>query len=240
MTGDSFALACWNTEWHGPRTAKGAALKRALLVHAPDIVCLPEAHHDFLADEYFGIASDPDHGYPIRSGRSKVTLWSRWPWFDVDHIGVSSLPPGRFVAGTTQTPVGPVRVIGLCIPWRAAHVSSGRRDSAPWAEHERFLDALPKVLARQLGSPPLLVMGDFNQRRPARLVPESLAAKLAHALTGLTVWTEGIFDGIETELLCHIAGAGRLAEPPKGISRVVGDLKVSDHDGVVLRVHEMS
>lgn len=232
-------VACWNTEWRGVRSGRGAALKLALLEHCPDVVCLPEAHHDFLAGDYFGISSEPDHGYtPVQPDRSKVTLWSRWPWIELDYVGSPKLPPGRFVAGTTLTPFGRVRVVGLCIPWRAAHVSTGRRDSAPWEEHGRFLETLPEVLNRERGRYPLLVLGDLNQRIPAALVPERLAAKLREVLGGLDVWTTGLLDGLEGQSLGHIAGASQewRLDRAWGISRKIDSLEVSDHDCVLTQV----
>lgn len=239
MNEHPLTVACWNTEWRGVTSGRGAALRLALLERSPDVVCLPEAHHDFLADDYFGLSSEPDHGYlPVQPGRSKVTLWSRWPWIELDQVGSPALPPGRFVAGTTLAPFGRLRVVGVCIPWRAAHVSTGRRDSAPWQEHERFLEALPEVLGRERGRYPLLLVGDFNQRIPAQLVPERLASMLQEALKGLEVWTAGQIDGLDKQALCHIAGSDRewRLDRSWGASRRIGDFDVSDHDGVFATV----
>lgn len=51
----SLTIACWNTEWRRVRSGKGVALKRALLELDPDIICLPDARHGFLAADYHGI-----------------------------------------------------------------------------------------------------------------------------------------------------------------------------------------
>lgn len=239
MEEHSLTVACWNTEWRGVRSGKGAALRRGLLEHSPDVVCLPETHHDFLAGDYYGIFSQADHGYhPIEPDRSKVTLWSRWPWIELDQVGSAAFPSGRFVAGTTLAPFGPLRVVGVCVPWRAAHVSTGRRDRAPWQEHESFLEALPEVLAKERGRYPLLLVGDLNQRLPAQMVPERLARKLQETLKGLEVWTAGQIDGLDKQALCHIAGSGRewRLDRSWGTSRRIGDFDVSDHDGVFAAV----
>lgn len=237
MDEHSLTVACWNTEWRDRRSGKGAALRLALLEHSPDVVCLPEAHHNFLAGDYFGISSDPDHGYPVQPDRSKVTIWSRWPWIELDQLGSSALPPGRFVAGTTLAPLGHLRVVGLCVPWRAAHVTTGRGDRAPWEEHEAFLRALPEVLERERRHERLLVLGDFNQRIPGRLVPERLSLLLRDALEGLEIWTAGEVRGLEADPLCHIAGAlQHIGAEAWGISRKVDELEVSDHDGVVVKL----
>lgn len=209
------------------------------MMHDPDIVCLPEAHHYSLPPSYHEIVSEPDYGYaPVLHDRSKVVLGSRWPWTEVDRLGSPLLPGGRFVAGTTTTPVGPIRVVGVCIPWRAAHVSSGRRDRTPWEDHELYLRALPDVLEQQRRHGRLLLIGDLNQRRPAQLVPEGLAQLLERALAGLDVWTAGAVSGLQDQLLCHVAGTAipGASFTSIGLSRHIGGLEVSDHDGVVVRI----
>lgn len=230
-------IACWNTEWHAAHSPRGSKLKAALLTADPHVFCLPEARHDFLAGDFHGIHSDPDYGYPVKTDRSKVSLWSRAQWRDVDRLGSPDLPPGRFVSGTTDTAVGPIRVVGLCIPWRSAHVSSGARNRKPWEDHERYLEGIGPVIAREAAHGPLLVVGDLNQRIPARSVPQRLAEMLERALAGLDVWTAGVIDGLDTQLLCHIAGSRQLKAltPPEGISRKIGGLEVSDHDGVTVQ-----
>src|SRR5690606_14993121 len=108
----------------------------------PDLVCLTECHRDFLGDaSWHLIAADADHGYPVVPGRTKVGLWSRQPWTEVT-TDLEGAPPGRFVSGLTDTPLGRVRVLGVCGPWEAAHVSAGRRDRTRWQDHIAFLGAL--------------------------------------------------------------------------------------------------
>jgi hypothetical protein len=234
----SLLVACWNTEWHTATSKRGAALRQALLGHAPDIVCLPEAQYRFLPADYHLVHSHPDSGYPLKPEHSKVTLWSRWPWLDVDAHGSDDLPTGRFVSATTATPGGSIRVVGVCIPYRHAHVSTGRRDRTVWEEHERYLVALPKILERERRHGPVLLLGDFNQRIPRRWVPPRLASMLQHALTGFEVWTAGDVAGLEQPLVCHVAGSKEftLAERPRGLSRIINGVAVSDHDGMVLPI----
>lgn len=86
---------------------------------------------------------------PIR----KVILWSKNPWRDIDYVGDESLPTGRFVSGTTMTSIGEIRCIGVCIPWRNAHVSTGRKDKKQWEDHEPYLEGLKKVLDGEKSSP---------------------------------------------------------------------------------------
>lgn len=233
-TAASLIAACWNTQWHRLGSPKGRLLRAALDEVAADVICLPEAQHDFLSDTHHGIWSDPDHGYPVQPDRSKVTLWSRWPWRDVDAIGDVQFPPGRYIAGTTSTPLGELRVIGLCIPWRNAHVTHGARNRAPWEDHRAYLQVLSRVLSREQRQVPVLLMGDFNQRLPRRWVPEDLAKRLHDSMREFEVWTVGIVPGLTSQLLCHIAGAGLGVTPGsiRGLPRHIDAHDVSDHDGV--------
>ena len=75
------------------------------------------------------------------------------------------MPPGRYVSGVTEMPVGEVTVVGVCVPWqnsRVANEDSARRRK-PWEDHERYLERLRSVLA-QAPSERLVVTGDFNQK----------------------------------------------------------------------------
>ena len=230
----SLVAACWNTQWHKIGSPKGRLLRAALDQAAADVICLPEAAHDFLHDSHHGIWSDPDYGYPVQPDRSKVMLWSRWPWREIDAVGDARLPPGRYVAGTTLTPLGELRVVGLCIPWRNAHVSTGARNRSPWEDHRAYLDALTGLLQREKRRGRVLLMGDLNQRLPRRWVPEDLANKLQDALKGFDVWTAGTVSGLDHQMLCHIAGSALSAMPGsvRGLSRRIAAHQVSDHDGV--------
>ncbi len=82
-----------------------------------------------------------------------MLLWSKRPWSVVDPAGSEALPSGRLVAGITQTDLGPLTVVGVCIPWRDAHVRTGRKDRDPWQDHESWLsgfETLPYVDERML------------------------------------------------------------------------------------------
>ncbi|KQU73112.1 hypothetical protein ASC75_05490 [Aminobacter sp. DSM 101952] len=95
-------VICWNTQWHRGTSWQGAAIRDRLFAAQAEIICCPEAHEDFLADEWHGIFSQRDAGCPIKAGRRKVTLWSRHPWAEIDDLdrttylpGVSFVPPPR-------------------------------------------------------------------------------------------------------------------------------------------------
>jgi endonuclease/exonuclease/phosphatase family metal-dependent hydrolase len=165
--GEEITIATWNTEWITRRSGKfERALERISSLDA-DILVLTEVTLDLIPAGGHLLLGGVDWGYPRVEGRHKVALWSRWPIKDgaVDLIN----PPGRSVAGTIRSPIGVVRVHGVCVPWRDAHVYTGRRDSRQWEEHLAFLDSLATTLAkeRELGTTApdhRIILGDINQR----------------------------------------------------------------------------
>jgi len=130
-------------------------------------VCLTEGEPDLCPPNGYTITSSNEHGYTSRrGGQRKVLLWSQQEWDNVDEIGNSGLPPGRYISGVTDTNLGPLRIIGVCIPWSHAHVSTGRRDRQLWQDHLTFLEELESLLNRRSDDIDTIVVGDFNQRIP--------------------------------------------------------------------------
>ena len=82
----------------------------------------------------------------------------------MDGLGIESLPPGRFISGITQTSVGEVAVVGICIPWFGSRSEARRGEERRrrWEDHEEYLAGLTEVLDR-VDAKRLIVMGDFNQ-----------------------------------------------------------------------------
>ena len=229
-------LLNWNVEWAASKW-KAAELQRRIGQHAADIICLTEtdtARVSLTGDH--SICAQANWGQPFRKGqegRRKVLLWSRAPWQPVDDIGNASLPPGRFVSGVTQTDVGEVMVIGVCIPWSRSRVGPpwNRR---MWQDHEEYLAGLAGLLKRAPRTR-LVVVGDFNQRIGQRsATPLRLRAALQSALgPNLLIATAGLgFQGRRT--IDHIALSQDLAAESLGvISNVHQDGNLSDHFGVV-------
>ncbi|MCE2529273.1 MAG: endonuclease/exonuclease/phosphatase family protein [Acidimicrobiia bacterium] len=235
----SLAIATWNVEWATPRSQRAPHLLNRIDGHAPDVICLTETHHDLLSQGGHSICSQADYGYPIHKGRRKVLLWSSQPWQQVDDLGIDSFPPGRFVSGVTQTPLGDVSVVGVWIPWSMSRTEARRGDARkkPWEDHERYLDGLCQVLAR-VTSERVIVIGDFNQMiGPASRAPAELRLALHAALPpGMRIVTSDIaFKGRAT--VDHIALSPDLAvESVSAISNLREGKKLSDHFGVAARV----
>lgn len=228
------SLLTWNAWWAHRGTARGRRVASVIADGDADVVVLTEAEADVLPAGGHLVTSSLDWGYRVaRPGRRKVLLWSRNPWSDVDDAGSPALPPGRWVAATTDSPLGPIRIAGVCIPWSGAHVSTGRKDRATWEDHAGYLAALPPVLDRQ--PRPLVIAGDFNQRIPRGRQPKAVAASLTAAFEGLRIPTAGV----DTHLIDHVAHSAGLAVAELSLipsSDAEGNL--SDHLGVRVTLTE--
>jgi endonuclease/exonuclease/phosphatase family metal-dependent hydrolase len=207
---EDLSIVLWNVMWASRASRRGTFFVQRLSELSGQVICLTEGHADILPAGGHVVASEPDYGYPIRPGRRKVLLWSRNPWRDVDSLGSSELPSGRFVAATTDTPCGPVRFIGVCIPWRDAHVRSGQRNRQAWEDHLTYLQSLRLILRKDAGIPTVL-LGDFNQRIPRRRQPQDVFDALTAALSpDFRIATTGLFRGAPSHAIDHLALRGSL------------------------------
>ena len=234
----------WNVEWATPRSGRSPDILARIAAHEPDIVCLTETHLELLSQwDGHVISARLDWNQSTNKERRKVLLWSSKPWTVVDDFGSDALPPGRFVSGTTETSLGSITVIGVCIPYHNANVNVGAKTSVPWQDHEQYLDGLASILKT---TPPerLVVVGDFNQQigqrhrpypplsHPARTALK--AAMRSGRAMQLTIATFGLGRrGRRT--IDQIAISGDLcAESLATINNFAADgSKLSDHFGVV-------
>lgn len=197
-------IVLWNIEFRESGSPDGRELQKRIMECSPDIVCITEGYPDFLELPHLVVAG-ADYGYPNRDGRRKVMLWSRTPWVDADPSGDSDLPPGRYVAASSATAVGPIRVHGICIPWAQAHVHSGRRDRRPWDEHRQFVAGLGRMLRSEDPSRATLVLGDYNQRLPRRYTPMEVHRELQAAFpSSLRCATEGAIEPLRKASIDHL------------------------------------
>lgn len=227
-------IGAWNAEWARTGTERGEAVRDALIGGAFDVICLTEAYEDLLPPDGHAVSSEADYGYPIKPGRRKVILWSRQPWTHVDPVGSRTLPGGRYVSGVTESPIGMVRVVGVCVPWREAHVRSGRRNRRPWEEHSLFLQGLSGVLSSLPDPASTVLAGDFNQRIPRTGAPRSVFETLMTALGRFHVATAGVVQPTKRQLIDHVAhGQNLVSEKVSAWPGIHPDgLRMSDHDGV--------
>ena len=227
----------WNVEWATPRSRRSVEIVRRIELHDPEIVCLTETDIGLLSGDGHVISSREDYGYGLKEGRRKVLLWSKRPWAKVDELENASMPPGRFVSGTTETSLGEVSVAGICIPWSGSRVRWTTEKRRMWEDHRDYLDALARVL-RTLPSRRLIVMGDFNQRiGQGDAVPVDLRSALQQAMPpGMTIATPTIgFEGRRS--IDHIALSRDFAVESLGvISNIHNRRNLSDHFGVFAKL----
>lgn len=233
MSDDRLRVAVFNCEWRNSASSDAAVIRQRVLADSPDIVCLTEAYRDFFGAEGHLIEAAPDYGYPTVEGRRKVMLWSRQPWTTADAHGSEQLPPGRFVAGRTTTSIGEIDVVGVCIPWARAHVSSGNRNRQPWEDHLAYLSALGGLLPTPLLQ--TLVLGDFNQRVPLKFQPKRAFDALSEALlTPMMLATAGDIDPMGKQAIDHICHSSDMeCDRVVGLPNIAADGRlVSDHFGI--------
>jgi endonuclease/exonuclease/phosphatase family metal-dependent hydrolase len=202
---------------------------------AADVWVVTEGKLGLLPDNGFLIDAGGDWGYGEQRQQRKVLAWSRHRWRDV-HLIDESAARGRLVVATTDLKDGPVRVIAVCIPWREAHVLSGRRDAARWEEHLEFCNQLSRLRQVLDARVPTVIAGDFNQRIPRARQPTFVMMALEEALDGMKVWTAG--ETRHGQLIDHIAGDARFTlDHREAWPATVADRRLSDHSGVACDVH---
>lgn len=229
----------WNVQWATPRSARTPEILRRIDSLAPEIGCLTETDERLLSRDGYSISAQADYGYGDKGNRRKVMLRSRRPWHSIDDLGHKSLTPGRFISGITETSIGDVMVMGICIPWFGSRTEArrGGERRERWEDHEQYLVALSEILARQ-SSAPVIVLGDFNQvigqgaRAPVHL-RETLNTAFSPRLKIVTA--EVTFKGRRN--IDHIALSRDLAcESVEPISNSHDGARLSDHYGVVATV----
>lgn len=237
MTDPALSIVVWNVEWQLPRSRNADELRRRIYAVNPDIICLTEAYIGFLPDFGHVVASSPDYGYPIKEGRRKVLLWSREPWRDFDVTGDDGMPQGRFVSARTGTPIGEIDFVGVCIPWAAAHVSTGRKDRQRWEDHLQYLTGLNRMLGDR--DRRTIVAGDFNQRIPRRDAPHLVYDALRSAIMDrFAVPTKGQIAPLGELAIDHVAHSSDLVSlSVTGLSNLVeGKPRLTDHFGLHVKL----
>ena len=172
----SLKISCWNSDWATPTSKRG---KIFIDQFDSDIICLTEGYENLLPKDGYIISSHEDYGYKTKNGRRKVILWSKDKWTDVDQIGSKEIPTGRFISGITNG----IKIVGLCIPWRFAHVSTGRKDRKPWEDHLSFIQNL------SFSNEKTIILGDFNQNIPKKNQPEIVFSSLQNMIDGFNLLT---------------------------------------------------
>ena len=141
------------------------------------------------------------------------------------------LPGGRFISAVTETRLGQVRVVGVCIPYHMADVTHGTQDKKPWEQHFAFLDILPEILKTY--TRPIIIAGDYNQRYPrVKYGNRAACEKMADTFKDYNIVTQGVISGMDRAGIDHIAlGAALSVKSVWGWPHEVNGTRLSDHDG---------
>lgn len=208
-------VATFNCEWRKPGSADAALIRERVLVSGARVVCLTETHHNFLDGEGYVIDSGSFEGGPNTASRRKVLLWSRMPWTAVDAVGPKGIPPGRYVAGVTETALGALQFMGVCIPYSFAGVTYGVPKRAPWQLHFAYLDALDRLLPASPSR--TVILGDFNQRIPRRHQPSQAFEALSTVLLRrFSAPTAGVVEPIGRQAIDHICHSSDIVSDDVG------------------------
>ena len=202
-----FKISCWNSDWATPKSKRG---KFFIDQFDSDIICLTEGYETLLPEDGYIISSNEDYGYKTKNGRKKVILWSKNKWTDIDQLGSKEIPSGRFISGVNNG----IRIIGICIPWRFAHVSTGRKDRKPWEDHLSFIKNL------SFKNQKTILLGDFNQNIPKKST--RIVFSLNNMIDGFNLLTTNMG-------LIHIVISTNLIA--ESIEKIATENN-SDHDGI--------
>ena len=209
----TISVGCWNVNWATSSSKRGKFFQT---LFNTDLICVTEGYESLLPRDGYIISSQENYGYKISQGRKKVILWSKEKWDDIDNIGSSDMPSGRYIAGTTMG----IRFIGVCIPWKMAHVSTGRKDRKHWEDHLFFINKL------SFRNTELVLLGDFNQHIPPVKQPSSVSSALTKKLSQMKVITSGM--GLD-----HIVVSKDLKS---SLVKSISTEGNSDHDGITCRL----
>jgi endonuclease/exonuclease/phosphatase family metal-dependent hydrolase len=153
-------------------------------------------------------------------------------------MGNEHTATGGLVSGVTATPVGTVRVVGICAPHHAASQIGAAEKARMWTEQVAFWNGLAKLIATRDRSISTVLLGDFNQYVPRIWGSKAAHAAMLTALDDLCVATSGPIIGIDKPTIDHVAHTPDLApQAVLGLSRFDDDgCALSDHFGVVARL----
>ncbi len=230
----SIVIATWNTEWATPNNDRGRRISSILQSVDADVTVVTEGVRELFSAKGSVVDAGDNWGYGPHPARRKVMVWSRYP-VTLNMVGTKGATRGRLAEALVETPAGPVRILGVCIPWRDAHVSTGRKDASPWSEHLDYLDRLEVLLSELDDAIPTVIAGDFNQRIPRDRQPIRVAERLGEVLADWRIHTAGALpNGPHID---HIATNRRFA--PESVSDwAASDQlgRLSDHAGVICRL----
>lgn len=230
----------WNLARHAPDAWQGVELTSRIKAARPDLLCVTEAHTHSLNELGGHVLTDRGvlWGEEIET-ECKVALWSANEWTDETPLpGLSEL--GGAIFARTISPLGPLQVVAVCMPYNMAWPKNAGFDSRPepWSQHLAFLERLKPVLAGLDKDIPAVVLGDFNQFLPLNWGSWEAHHALNDTLGGLQIVTSGAIEPVGEQTVDHVAISHQLrAASIEGLTRYTDDDRAfSDHFGIVVRL----
>jgi hypothetical protein len=224
-------LLIWNTEWAKPNSKREKIIKEIVKIISPDIICITEGYIETWQDFGYIISSNEDYGYKIHQGRRKVILISKTPWSNINEVGDINMPNGRFISGMTQN----IDIVGVCIPWKDAHVRTGRKDKQSWEDHIDYLNGLQNILPKFDNQ--TLVMGDFNQRIPKKYSRQDVYDLMLNTFNDFNIETQNNIQPIDKLSIDHLCTKNtNKVVSIESISNFKNDVRLSDHFGLVINI----
>lgn len=235
----SALIVNWNIERQAPDKRRARIMIERIAALSPDVVCLTEAFEGSTADLGGFEISTPGVAWSKEApGERKVVLWSKKPWVDPDFGGTEPLKSGAYLTARTETPLGAIRIAGVCIPYNFASPFGETPKARPWSQHMIFLEGLRQAHRAWGLANDTVLMGDFNQFIPRIWGSKAASKALEEALGGLSICTDGIIDGVDRPTVDHIGlGTGLHALSTTGIDEHDEQgRRLSDHFGIAVRV----
>jgi mRNA deadenylase 3'-5' endonuclease subunit Ccr4 len=222
-------LIIWNTQWAKPDSKREIQIKKIVAEESPDIICITEGYMQSWEHYEHIICSQEDYGYKIHEGRRKVILLSKEKWTDKNIIGNDELPTGRFISGVTSN----TQVVGVCIPWKDAHVKTGNKNSSSWGEHLSYLSGLKTHLDKTHTQ--TIVVGDYNQRIPKKYSTKLVFDTLLKTFENFDICSTGIISPIGKQSIDHFS-TNTIPENMeiKSIDNIQNNFRLSDHFGLII------
>ena len=226
-------IVIWNIEWAKPNSKREKIIKEIIENINPDIICITEGYLESWQNFEHVISSHEDYGYKIHEGRRKVILISKTPWTNTDEIGNINMPNGRFVSGNTQN----IDILGVCIPWKDAHVRTGRKDKEAWEDHISYLEGLQQLLSNITSK--TLVMGDFNQRVPKKYSRKDVFDLMLKTFENFRFETKNNIQPIDKQSIDHLCTKNiEKVSSITSIDNFQDDVRLSDHFGLIIEIDE--
>jgi hypothetical protein len=208
-------IVTWNLGRSPAETPAAVEVIRRIAAERPDIACMTETQ----AGSPAGLNTGGVDGHVIDEAGArlkgdaetdrKVVLWSKEPWRDVvrwPHL--SEL--GGAVSGITTSPLGPVRVIGLCAPWHMAWPANAQTRPLDWEMNTAFFERLKGVLKDIDAGKPLVVCGRMCQYVPLSRGNWTAHHAMTSALSGLGLATRGDIPPTSEQTTDHVAISSQL------------------------------